>query len=67
MSSTPVRVLLLAFALLGIHLNYWMWDDSRIVLGLPVNLLYHAAFSLALYPVMLLVVRRAWPSYLEDD
>ncbi len=67
MSSTPVRVLLLAVVLLSLHLNYWMWDDGRILLGLPANLLYHAVFSLLLYPVMLFVVRRAWPSYLEDD
>jgi len=67
MSDFPRWLLPLAAALILVHLNYWMWDDARLVLGLPVNLLYHVLFSAALYPVMLFVVRRAWPRYLADD
>lgn len=53
--------------LLILYFNYWMWDDSAIVLGFPTNLLYHILLSLALSPVMLLVVRRAWPRFLDKD
>lgn len=67
MTNTPRWLLPLAFVLIAIHLNYWMWDDSRVILGLPANLLYHVVFSLSLYPVLRLVVRRGWPSYLSDD
>ena len=44
-----------------------MWDDARIVFGMPANLLYHIVLSLCLAPIMLVVVRRAWPAYLSDD
>ena len=57
----------LVLVLVAFYLNYWMWDDGRIVLGLPANLLYHIVLSVGLVPIMLLVVRRAWPRYLSDD
>ena len=50
-------------ALIGIaavlHLNYWLWDDDRLVLGLPVNLFYHVALTLLVSGLMLLLVRTA--------
>ena len=67
MAHYPKWLPLLMFGLIFIHLNYWMWDDGRIVLGFPVNLLYHVVFSLLLYPLMLFVVKRAWPRYLGDE
>jgi hypothetical protein len=57
----------LALAIVAVYLNYWMWDDARVVLGLPVNLLYHIVLSVGLVPIMLVIVRRAWPGYLSDD
>ena len=45
--------------------NVWLWDDDRIILGLPVNLLYHIGFCVLVAAVMLVVVRRAWPRYLD--
>jgi hypothetical protein len=61
------RVLLLPPLFLALHLNYWMWDDARIVLGLPANLLYHVVLSIFLSLVLLVLVRRAWPRYLDED
>jgi membrane protein implicated in regulation of membrane protease activity len=61
------RVLLLSMGLLALHLNYWMWGEARIVLGLPANLLYHVVLSLFLSLVLLLLVHRAWPRYLDED
>ncbi|HSF14131.1 MAG TPA: hypothetical protein VLK65_01110 [Vicinamibacteria bacterium] len=53
--------------LLVLYFNIWMWDDAAIVLGFPKNLLYHVLLSLALSPLMLFVVRRAWPRFLDED
>lgn len=63
----PPWVLALPLVLTAVYLNYWMWDVPDILLGLPANLLYHVVLSLALIPLMLTVVRRAWPSYLDED
>lgn len=61
------RILLLALGFVSLHLNYWMWDDARIVLGLPANLLYHVVLSLFLSLVLFILVHRAWPRYLDED
>ena len=61
------KILLLAIGFAFLHLNYWMWDDARIVLGLPANLLYHVILSLVLSMVLSILVRRAWPRYLDED
>jgi hypothetical protein len=61
------RILLLAAGFVCLHLNYWMWDDARILLGLPSNLLYHVGLSLLLSAAFLVLVRRAWPRYLDED
>ena len=65
--SYPRWVLSLPFVIVFFYLNYWMWDIADIVLGLPANLLYHVVLSLALIPLMVGLVRRAWPSYLDED
>ncbi len=67
MVAYPKWLAALVFGVVVVYLNYWMWDDSRIVLGLPVNLLYHVVLSVCLAPIMVVVVRRAWPRYLSDD
>ncbi len=61
------KILLLAIGFVFLHLNYWMWDDARIVLGLPANLLYHVGLCLLLSLVLTVLVRRAWPRYLDED
>ncbi len=61
------KILILALGFVFLHLNYWMWDDARIVLGFPANLLYHVVLSLALSLVLFVLVRRAWPRYLDED
>lgn len=65
--AVSVWMWLLGPALLALHLNYWMWDETRLVLGLPANLFYHLMLSLVVSVVMFVVVRRAWPAYLDRD
>ena len=50
-----------------LHNDFWLWDDPRIVLGLPVGLLYHAAFCVAATVLMTLMVTLAWPMHLEVE
>ena len=68
MSRPSVRsllyvVLFLAFLL---HNDFWLWDDARMLGGLPVGLLYHIGFCLAVALLMWLLVKFAWPQDLEQ-
>lgn len=44
MKKLSLIALLLLFAL---HQDYWFWDDSTLILGLPVGLTYHFGLCLA--------------------
>ncbi|HVS65652.1 MAG TPA: hypothetical protein VMT85_19350 [Thermoanaerobaculia bacterium] len=54
-------VYLLMGALYLLHNDLWAWNDSRMVLGLPVGLTYHVLFCFAVVGVMWLALRWAWP------
>lgn len=56
----PLYAALLLLALL--HNDLWLWNDGRLVLGLPVGLVYHIAFCGVTAVVFLLIVRNAWPA-----
>ena len=58
------RALLYAALVLAclLHNDLWLWDDPRIVAGLPVGLLYHVLFCLAVTVLLVLLVRHAWPT-----
>ncbi len=59
---------LLLLVFFALHQDLWLWRASRpLVFGiLPAGLAYHAAYTLAVSVVMAILVRRAWPSHLED-
>lgn len=59
-------IALLAF--FALHQDVWFWREARpLVFGiLPVGLAYHAAYTLAVSAVMAVLVRRCWPSHLEE-
>jgi hypothetical protein len=63
------RLLLYAALLLLflLHHDLWLWDDPRLLLGLPVGLTYHVGYSLAAALLMLLLVTLAWPETIDDD
>ena len=50
-----------------LHDDFWLWDDSRFLFGLPVGLTYHILFCLAAAGVMYLLVTFAWPDHLEVE
>jgi len=54
-------------AAIVLHLNYWLWDADRLVMGLPINLFYHLVLTLALALSMSALVRRYWPAFLDAE
>jgi hypothetical protein len=48
-------------ALYLLHNDLWLWNDSRLVLGLPAGLAYHVGFCVAASAVLALLVTFAWP------
>ena len=63
MTGRSVRALLYAALVLlfVLHQDLWLWDDPRIVLGLPVGLSYHVGYWLVASLLLGLTVRFAWP------
>lgn len=59
---------LLLLAFFALHQDVWFWREARpLVFGvLPVGLAWHAGYTLAVSAIMAILVRRAWPSHLED-
>jgi len=55
------------FALYLLHNDFWLWNDSTMVVGLPVGLVYHIGFCLAAMALMALLVNYTWPAELDDD
>lgn len=56
------RLIYLALLLaLVLHNDLWYWNDASFVLGLPVGLLYHILFCLAVSLILGLLIRYAWP------
>lgn len=50
-----------------LHNDLWLWNDRRLVLGLPVGLVYHIGFCVAASLVFWLLVRYAWPKELDGE
>ena len=62
------RLLYAALAVLFLlHQDFWLWNDGRMVLGLPVGLTYHVLYCLAAAAMMALLVKFAWPTHLATD
>ncbi len=59
------------YLLLGIlyllHNDLWLWDDGRLLAGLPAGLVYHVGFCAAAAGILYLLVTRAWPEHLDEQ
>jgi hypothetical protein len=53
--------------LYALHQDLWLWDDARIVLGLPVGLTYHVIYCLGAALLLALAVRFAWPGAVDSS
>lgn len=66
MSSPPGSPLRAALyialaAVFLLHQDFWLWDDARMLFGLPIGLTYHVLYCLVVAGLMALLVRFAWP------
>ena len=52
-----------------LHQDFWFWRSARpLVFGfLPIGLFYHAAYTAGISLFMWFMVRRYWPSQLEES
>ncbi len=55
-------LIFIAIAMLVLHQDFWLWDNTNLVLGfIPVGLAYHACFSIAVAILATLAIKFAWP------
>jgi len=61
-------LLIIVGALYVLHQDFWFWSTARpLVFGfIPVGLFYHACYAVVTAIVMMLLVKQAWPSHLEE-
>lgn len=59
-----LRPLWLMLVLIIAYSNVWMWNSDSLVMGVPVNLLYHVVLCLITTVAIPIVLRGVWP---EDD
>ena len=50
-----------------LHNDLWLWDDPRLMQGIPVGLLYHIVYCIVAALLMVLLVTYAWPHHLEVE
>lgn len=68
MSGThPGWPLLALLGLAAAFENFWMWPDSGLLFGLPVNLAYHLGLCLVASLVLAAVVHQGWPGDADED
>jgi hypothetical protein len=62
-------LLIIVGALYVLHQDYWFWRAAKpLVFGfIPIGLFYHACYTVVTALVMWMLVRRAWPSHLEEE
>ncbi len=60
---------LAVFGLYLLHQDIWFWELARpLIFGfLPVGLFYHAAYSIVVALLMVVLVVYAWPAALERE
>ncbi len=50
-----------------LHNDLWLWNNPRLVAGIPVGLLYHIGFCVAVTLLMYGLVHQAWPRHLATE
>ena len=49
-----------------LHNDLWLWNNPTLILGIPIGLFYHIIFCLAASIIMILLIKYAWPNFVED-
>ena len=61
-------ILYVALAVLFLlHNDFWLWDNPKVLLGLPIGLIYHIGFCVAASLLMVLIINQAWPNHLQEE
>lgn len=55
------------FVLYILHNDLWFWNDPRLFLGIPIGLLYHIGFCVAVSLILISLVNFAWTSDLKVE
>lgn len=64
----PQWILYIALVVLFLlHNDFWLWDNPKRVMGLPIGLLYHIGFCAAAAILMALMINYAWSQHLRDE
>ena len=53
------------FVLYLLHNDFWLRNNSNLVLGIPVSLFYHILLCFAASLLMVIAVQYFWPKHLE--
>ena len=60
-----------AFGLLAVlyvlHNDWWQWNDTSMVGGVPIGLAYHVGYMLVTAVALSIAVRFAWPHHLDAE
>ena len=54
-------------ALYLLHNDFWLWNSSQLLAGIPMGLVYHVVFCVAASLLMLGLVRYAWPQHMATE
>ena len=67
-ASTKRKLVWTFIAVLGVvHYDFWFWSDDSLVFGfMPIGLFYQALISLFAGVAWALVVKHAWPTWVEE-
>ncbi len=66
-STRRTALYFVLIALYLLHNDLWLWNNPRLLAGIPVGLVYHMGFCVAASLLMLALVRRAWPRHLATE
>jgi hypothetical protein len=49
-----------------LHNDLWLWNNPTLIFGIPIGLFYHIIFCLVASLIMILLIKYAWPNFVED-
>jgi hypothetical protein len=49
-----------------LHNDLWFWDDPTLIMGIPVGLFYHVLYCFAASILLFLLIKFAWPHFVDE-